>query len=131
MFCKSKPFPIKFIPFNFHLVRTWQCDRFPKWLQKTYHIEGMDFCEVEWNKEFFNSQPTCDDDVLPKVVFYDLDDNVKDDLLCQIDMNGGIDMENPETADLTKLCHPLVSVLKQDIEGNTMVSNENAIGTPL
>ena len=91
----------------------------------------MDFCEVEWNKEFFNSQPTCDDDVLPKVVFYDLDDNVKDDLLCQIDMNGGIDMENPETADLTKLCHALVSVLKQDIEGNTIVSNKNAIETPL
>ena len=94
-------------------VRTWQCDRFPKWLQKTYHIEGMDFCEMEWNYKFLNSKPVCNDAILPTVVFYDKSDKAgSSQYLCTFNMNDAHD------GDLSELCPDLSSLLNQKDEGN-------------
>ena len=88
----------------------WQCNRFPKWLQKTYHIEGVDFCEGHWNDEYINSQPSCDDVVLPTIVFYDKDDDERVPL-CKVNMNYATD------GDLTKYCPSLITALSVDNEG--------------
>ena len=57
--------------------RNWDCDQFPEWLQKSYRIRGMNFCKDQWNAnwtlngEIFDSQPKCNDKVLPTISFYD------------------------------------------------------------
>lgn len=94
-------------------VRAWQCERFPKWLHKTYHIEGLDFCEMEWNDEFLSSQPVCDDKILPTVVFYDKGENKSSSQeLCTINMNAAHD------GALSQLCPKLSSLLNEKGEGN-------------
>ena len=70
--------------------RYWKCDQFPQWLQKTYRIRGVNFCKEQWNAKFlrnhrlFNSQPKCNDKVLPTISFYDTSMNKS---LCTINMN--------------------------------------------
>ena len=65
--------------------REWECTKFPQWLQKTYRIRGSDFCKHQWYGTFFNSQPHCNDKVLPSISFYDAVDSTKP--ICNIDMN--------------------------------------------
>ena len=92
--------------------RVWQCEKFPQWLQKYYHLKGTEFCEAQWDDQFFNSQPHCNNKVLPTVAFYDRSDNQYiTDPLCTINMN------EANEGNFEKLCPEVDSVLKSDNEG--------------
>ena len=70
----------------------------------------MDFCEVYWNDKYANSQPSCDDFVLPTITFYDKDDNERIPL-CKINLNQAND------GDLSEYCPNLITSLNGDNEG--------------
>ena len=92
--------------------RVWKCDKFPEWLQKTYHIKGSDFCEAQWDDEYFSSQPECNEKVLPIVAFYDRNDNqYESEPLCTINMNNAVE------GNFDELCPQVDSILKSDQEG--------------
>ena len=94
------------------IVRVWQCDKYPEWLQKNYHLTGTDFCKAQWDDNFFSSQPHCNNKVLPTVAFYDRSENQYDSKsLCKINMNDASE-GNFET-----LCPEVNSVLNSDNEG--------------
>ena len=87
----------------------WKCDKFPKWLQKYYHIGGTDFCEAQWDDVYFSSQPHCNDKVLPTVSFYDRsNDQYITDPICTINMN------NADKGEFNELCPGVDSILKSD-----------------
>ena len=94
--------------------RYWECDKFPRWLQKTYRIRGLNFCKEQWNAkilgndELFNSQPKCNDKVLPTISFHDAAENRS---LCTLNMN---DVDNAE--DVHKLCSGIISELSIEQE---------------
>ena len=92
----------------------WQCDKFPVWLEKTYRIKGRDFCKDQWNGALFNSQPRCNDKVLPTVSFYDRrnQDRTNENQtqpLCTINMN---EMDSADEFD--KRCNDVVSILNSN-----------------
>ena len=94
--------------------REWKCDAFPEWLQKSYRIRGVNFCKEQWNANFFwndesfNSQPKCNNKVLPTISFYDA---IENQLLCILDMN----MMNDANG-LTESRNEVVSKLINDPE---------------
>ena len=92
--------------------RVWQCDKFPMWLQKFYHLKGIDFCEAQWDDDYFSSQPQCNKKVLPTVAFFDRSDNQYDtEPLCTINMN------EAEDGNFDELCPEVDSIVKSDNEG--------------
>ena len=92
--------------------RVWTCSKFPGWLQNEFLIRGTDFCEAQWDDEYFSSQPHCNDKVLPTVAFYDRsDNNYKGDPICTINMN------EASQGDFSKLCPGVNSILQSDNEG--------------
>ena len=93
-------------------TREWTCNKFPKWLQKTYKLSGTDFCKAQWDDLFFSSQPNCDHDILPTVAFYDRsDDQYFAEPLCTINMN------EAEDGAFGALCPEVDSILNEANEG--------------
>lgn len=92
-------------------VRIWECDKFPKWLQKTYRVKAADFCKAQWDDRYFSSQPQCNDKVLPTIAFYDRSNNNYDgDSLCTINLN------EAEDGNIENLCPELDSILNASFE---------------